>query len=61
MTYDEWRKTTDPRDRWDQWRTNMSKVTPIGGVHKSASSLLAEIMNDLDVEKCVVVTEALGE
>lgn len=30
-------------------------VTPIGGTHRSARSLLAEIMSDDEVVKCVVV------
>ena len=34
----------------------MSKVTPIGGVHRSARSLLAEVMNDPGLAKCVVIT-----
>jgi len=32
----------------------MSKVVPIGGVHKSASSLLAEVMNDPDLDRVLV-------
>lgn len=34
----------------------MTKITPIGGRHRSARSLLAEVMNDPDMVKCVVVT-----
>ena len=34
----------------------MSKITPIGGKHRSARSLLAEVMNDANVTRCVVVT-----
>lgn len=33
-----------------------SIVVPIGGKHKSVKSLLAEIMNDTDVERLVIVT-----
>jgi hypothetical protein len=32
------------------------KVIPLGGKHKSASSLLAEIMNDPKVKRVVVFT-----
>ncbi len=31
-------------------------ITPIGGAHRSAKSLLAEVMNDPGLEKCVVMT-----
>jgi hypothetical protein len=34
----------------------MGKIVPIGGRHMSPASMLAEIMNDEMVEKCVVVT-----
>jgi hypothetical protein len=34
----------------------MNKIVPIGGVHKTASSLLAEIMSDDMVEKVIVLT-----
>lgn len=33
-----------------------AKISPIGGKHRSASSLLAEVMNDPKMVKCVVVT-----
>jgi hypothetical protein len=33
-----------------------SKVVPLGGKHKSASSLLAEIMNDPKAKRVVVFT-----
>ena len=33
-----------------------SKVAPIGGKHQSISSLLAEVMADPNVVKCVVIT-----
>lgn len=36
-------------------------ITPLGGKHRSARSLLAEIMND-DISKCVVVCiDAAGD
>ena len=34
----------------------MGKIVPLGGRHMSPGSMLAEIMNDERVEKCVVVT-----
>jgi hypothetical protein len=33
-----------------------NKITPLGGKHKSASSLLAEIMNDPAAKRVVVFT-----
>ena len=33
-----------------------NKITPIGGTHRSAASLLAEIMNDPNMVRCVVIT-----
>jgi len=33
----------------------MGKVVPLGGKHKSVSSLLAEIISDVEIEKCVIV------
>jgi hypothetical protein len=33
-----------------------NKIVPIGGKHMSAASLLAEIMNDPEVERLVIVT-----
>jgi hypothetical protein len=33
-----------------------NKITPIGGQHRSASSLLAEVMNDPSVKKVIVFT-----
>ena len=35
---------------------DLSKITPIGGVHRSARSLLAEVMNDPHMVKCIVIT-----
>ena len=35
---------------------NGNKITPLGGKHKSASSLLAEIMNDPKAKRGVVFT-----
>jgi hypothetical protein len=32
----------------------MSKVVPIGGSHKSASSLLAEVMTDPNLERVLI-------
>lgn len=34
----------------------MSKIVPLGGAHRSAKSLLAQVMNDPELDKCVVVT-----
>lgn len=39
----------------------MSKIVPIGGEHRSAKSLLAEVMNDPELERCVVVTLGPGD
>lgn len=36
----------------------MTKIAPIGGTHRSARSLLAEIMNHPNMKRCVVVTIA---
>ncbi len=33
-----------------------SKIVPLGGKHRSAKSLLAEVMNDPNMEKVVLVT-----
>ena len=33
---------------------NNPKIVPIGGKHRSASSLLAEVMNDPDVKRVVI-------
>lgn len=33
-----------------------NKIVPLGGKHKTVSSLLAEIMNDPDAKKCVIFT-----
>ncbi len=38
----------------------MNKVTPIGGRHRSAISLLAEVMNDPDMDRCIVLTFRRG-
>lgn len=38
----------------------MSKVVPIGGEHKSAHSLLAEVMSDPTLESVVVITFRKG-
>jgi hypothetical protein len=35
---------------------NKSKVVPLGGKHKSASSLLAEVMNDPTTKRVVLFT-----
>jgi hypothetical protein len=35
---------------------DLSKIAPIGGVHRSARSLLAEVMNDPYMVKCIVIT-----
>ena len=34
----------------------MNVVTPLGGRHKSARSLLAEAMNDPDLDQCVIIS-----
>lgn len=34
----------------------MSKIVPLGGQHKTAHSLFAELMNNPDIKKCAVVT-----
>jgi hypothetical protein len=34
----------------------MNKIVPLGGAHKSAQSLLAEVMNDQNVQRVVLVT-----
>lgn len=34
----------------------MNNIIPLGGSHKSAKSLLAEIMNDPNLERCVIIT-----
>ena len=36
--------------------TDDNKITPLGGKHKSASSLLAEAMNDPNAKRAVVFT-----
>ena len=33
-----------------------NKIVPLGGKHRSAKSMLAEIMNDPDMASCVVFT-----
>lgn len=34
----------------------MSVIVPLGGKHRSVKSLLAELMNDEDITKLVIVT-----
>lgn len=36
----------------------MSNIVPLGGSHRSAKSLLAEVMNDPGLARCVVITFA---
>lgn len=36
------------------------KIVPIGGSHRSAKSMLAEVMNDPDLERCIVVSIGKG-
>jgi hypothetical protein len=34
----------------------LAKIVPLGGHHRSARSMLAEVMNDPNLDRCVVIT-----